>query len=380
MTCLGGPFAASLLITSAMAAAPGAPLPIYVSGTDGYNTYRIPALLVTQKGTLLAFCEGRKSGGGDTGDIDMLVKRSEDNGATWSGQQVIWDDGANVCGNPCPVVDESTGTIWLTMTWNLGKDHERQIIAGDSQDTRRVFVCHSTDDGLTWSKPTEITETAKKPNWTWYATGPCTGIQLKQGPHKGRMVIPCDHIESETDDYYSHIIYSDDHGATWTLGGRTPTDQVNECQVVELADGRLMLNMRNYDRTKKQRAVSISEDGGMTWSSLWRDPELPEPRCQASLVRYTLAADGGKNRLLFSNPASPDDRVKMTVRLSHDEGETWAASKELHAGPAAYSDLAVLPGGDIACFYEAGVENAYETIVFHRFTLDWLTDGKDTLP
>ena len=216
---------------------------LFIKGADGYHTYRIPSLVVTKKGTLLAFCEGRKGGRGDSGNIDMMLKRSEDGGATWSGRQIVWDDGANTCGNPCPVVDRTTGTIWLLMTWNLGSDRESAIIDLKSKDTRRVFVTSSTDDGKSWAKPKEITAAAKKPDWTWYATGPCTGIQLEKGPHKGRLLIPCDHIESSTKKYYSHVIYSDDNGTTWKLGGSTPTDQVNECQVVELADGRLMLNM-----------------------------------------------------------------------------------------------------------------------------------------
>jgi sialidase-1 len=350
---------------------------LFVSGTDGYHTYRIPAVIVTRKGTVLAFCEGRKGGRSDAGNIDMMLKRSTDGGATWSKQQVVWDDGGNTCGNPCPVVDEETGAVWLTMTWNRGDDRERQIIDGSSKDTRRVFVACSEDDGLTWSKPREITKGAKRPEWTWYATGPCTGIQLERGEHKGRLVIPCDHIEAGTKKYYSHVIFSDDHGATWELGGSTPTDEVNECQVVELADGRLMLNMRNYYRVKKNRAVSVSSDGGMTWSALWRDASLAEPRCQASIFRYSLASDGGKDRLLFSNPAHPDSRVNMTVKMSYDEGKTWAVAKTLHGGPAAYSCLAVLDGGEIACLYEAGDKGAYETIVFERFSLEWLTDGKD---
>ncbi len=350
---------------------------LFIKGADGYHTYRIPSLIVTKKGTLLAFCEGRKGGRSDSGNIDMMLKRSEDGGATWSGQQIVWDDGANTCGNPCPVVDRTTGTIWLLMTWNLGSDRESAIIDLKSKDTRRVFVTSSTDDGKTWAKPKEITAAAKKPEWTWYATGPCTGIQLEKGPHKGRLLIPCDHIEASTKKYYSHVIYSDDHGKTWKLGGSTPTDQVNECQVVELADGRLMLNMRNYFRAKKNRAVSTSSDGGMTWSKIYRDAALPEPRCQASFIRYSLASDGSKNRLLFSNPAHTDSRVNMTVKLSYDEGRTWPVTKTLHAGPAAYSCLAVLGDGRIACLYEAGQNSPYETITFERFSLRWLTDSKD---
>ncbi len=350
---------------------------LFISGADGYHTYRIPSLIVTKKGTLLAFCEARKGGRGDSGNIDMMLKRSEDGGATWSGRQTVWDDGANTCGNPCPVVDRTTGTIWLLMTWNLGSDRESAIIDLKSKDTRRVFVTSSTDDGKTWAKPMEITADTKEPDWTWYATGPCTGIQLEKGPHRGRLLIPCDHIEAKTKKYYSHVIYSDDNGKTWKLGGSTPTDQVNECQVVELADGRLMLNMRNYYRVKKNRAVSTSSDGGVTWSEIYRDPALPEPRCQASFIRYSLASDDSKNRLLFSNPAHTDSRVNMTVKLSYDEGRTWPITKTLHAGPAAYSCLAVPGDGRIACLYEAGQDSPYETITFERFSLRWLTDGKD---
>lgn len=134
--------------------------PLFVSGQDGYHTYRIPALAVTHRGTVLAFCEGRKHGGSDSGDIDLLVKRSEDHGRRWSEQRVLWDHKDNTCGNPCAVVDRSTGTIWLLSTWNLGKDREGAIISQTSQDTRRVFVMASTDDGVTWSEPQEITTQA----------------------------------------------------------------------------------------------------------------------------------------------------------------------------------------------------------------------------
>jgi len=350
-----------------------APVPartLYRSGTDGYHTYRIPALMATKSGTLLAFCEGRKGGRGDSGDIDLLVKRSEDGGKTWSPQQVIWDDGGNTCGNPAPVQDAQTGTIFLLSTWNRGDDHEGRIIAGTSKDTRRVFVMRSTDDGKTWSSAKEITSTAKRPDWTWYATGPGTGIQLTMGKHKGRLIIPCDHIERETKKYYSHVIYSDDHGETWRLGGSTPTDQVNECMAVELPDGKLMLNMRNYDRSKRFRAVSTSTDGGMTWSAVRHDPVLIEPICQAGFIAY---APGDKKKgdwLLFSNPASREGRVRMTIRLSRDGGKTWPVAKLLHAGPSAYSDLTVLPDGRIGCLYEGGQGHCYAEIRFVRLSVE----------
>ena len=349
----------------------------FVSGSEGYHTFRIPAILVTVKGTILAFCEGRGKSSSDTGDINLLLKRSLDNGKTWQPRQTIWDDGANVCGNPCVVMDLETKTIWLLMTWNLGSDRDSQIIQRQSKDTRRVFVTFSSDDGKSWAKPKEITQSVKKPNWTWYATGPGVGIQLEKGPDKGRLIIPCDHIEAESKKYYSHIIYSDDHGKNWKLGGSTPTDQVNECQAVELTDGQIMLNMRNYDRSKKNRAISTSKDGGLTWSAVRHDKVLIEPICQASFMRYTRGGSGGKNRVLFANCASEKSRVKMTVRLSYDEGRTWPIDRMIYEGPSAYSCLTDLSNGQIGCFYECGEKSPYEKIAFARFSLEWLSKGKD---
>lgn len=348
---------------------------VYSSGTDGYHTFRIPALVVTPRDALLAICEGRKDHGQDSGDIDIVVKRSEDCGQTWSDMQLVWNDSGNTCGNPCPVVDRQTGIIWLVMTHNLGHDGERQIIHEESVGSRTVWVCHSVDDGRSWTEPIEITATTKQPNWTWYATGPGAGIQL----HSGRLVIPCDHIEAGSKKYYSHVIYSDDGGVSWALGGSTPKDQVNECEVVELEDGRLLLNMRNYDRIQKTRVFAHSDDGGLNWSALAHDEALIEPICQASIRRYTTVADGGKNRILFANPASSEVRENMTVRLSYDEGQTWPQSRSLHRGPSAYSCLAALPDRSIACFYERGAARAYERLTFARFDLEWLTEGSDHL-
>lgn len=342
---------------------------VYEQGEGDFHTYRIPSLTVTNSGAILALCEGRKKSQSDTGDIATVLRRSEDNGKTWSEQQIVWDDPGNTSGNPCVVVDRETGVIWLLSTWNLGEDHERDIIAQKSKDTRRVFVSSSDDDGRTWSEPRDITKDVKRENWTWYATGPGAGIQVQRGPHKGRLVIPCDHIEAETGHYYSHVIYSDDHGATWQRGGRTPEHQVNECEVVELADGTLMLNMRNYDRDKKNRQVALSKDGGLTWQNQRFDPTLIEPICQASIVRHSWPEGDTAGAIVFSNPASSDKRVNMTLRVSRDEAATWSASKTLHEGPSAYSSLAILPNGDIACLYEAGEEHPYQSIVFATLSL-----------
>jgi sialidase-1 len=297
------------------------------------------------------------------------VKRSTDGGRTWSGQQTVWDDQANTCGNPCAVVDQQTGVVWLLMTWNRGDDTEPRIIQQTSHDTRRVYVTHSDDDGRSWAAPKQITEQVKLPGWTWYATGPGGGIQLVHGQRKGRLVVPCDHIEGKTKRYFSHVIYSDDHGRTWRLGGSAPHDKTNECAVVELDDGRLMLNMRNYERTAHCRAVCFSGDGGETWGGQTIDHTLIEPRCQASLLRYPWPTKGGPSCILFSNPASLK-REKMTVRLSYDMGRSWPAAWQLCRGPAAYSCLAVLPDKSVACCYEAGDKSPYEKIVFARFALD----------
>jgi sialidase-1 len=340
----------------------GHTVPVFVRGESDYHTYRIPALLVTTQATLLAFAEARKNSSSDAGDIDLVLKRSFDNGRTWSAMSLIWSDAANTIGNPCPVVDRVTGTIWLPFCRN----------------NSRVFVTKSTDDGATWATPAEITGTTKPANWGWYATGPGVGIQLEHGPHRGRMVIPSDHNATEGTNKIagSHVIFSDDHGQTWQLGG-VIAPGVNECQVVELADGRLLMNMRNSGSANTTRAIASSADGGITWSAITHDSALIEPVCQASFLRYTRAAEYGRNRLVFSNPGSTSSRVNLTVRLSYDEGQTWPIARTLHAAATAYSCLAVLPDLTLGCLYEAGLSNPYETITFARFSLAWLTGGAD---
>jgi len=334
---------------------------VFVAGQDGYHTYRIPSLLVTAKGTLLAFAEGRKNGRSDSGEIDIVVKRSTDDGRTWSALRVVASDSPNTIGNPCPVVDRATGTIWLPMTRNLGSDLERDIIAGRSKDTRRVLISSSDDDGLTWSRPLDITASAKLPEWTWYATGPGAGIQLKSG----RLLIPCDHRVLGSSKYRSHVIYSDDHGKSWKLGGVVGED-VNECQAVELGDGSMMINMRSYRANQRCRAVSISKDGGESWSAITDDHTLIEPNCQASLVRFAGDATH-KPVVLFCNPASQQTREKLTLRVSHDEGRSWPVSQLICEGSSAYSSLVVLPDVSVGCLYE---RDNYGKITFVRLRLE----------
>lgn len=366
------------VVDGLLVAPPRPPAPLFLGAHAGgrgpWHTFRIPALTVTREGTLLAFCEGRRNSWGDSGDIDLLVKRSTDQGRSWSEARVVWDDGPNTCGNPCVVVDPATGVVWVLATWNRGDDHEAGIIAGQSKDTRRVHVIRSEDDGRTWSAPVEITGAVKRPDWTWYATGPGSGIAIEQGPHAGRLVIPCDHIEAGSRRYFSHVFFSDDHGKTWQLGGRTPRDRVNECQVVELQGGSLLLNMRNYDRNARTRQVAFSDDGGVTWRDQRHDAALVEPICQAAVERFAWPRAGRPGVILFSNPASQQRREGMTLRASLDEGRSWAESRLLHAGPSAYSDLAVLGDGRIGCLYEAGEANAAESIVFEALE-PWFDRG-----
>jgi len=347
---------------------------VFVAGQEGYHTFRIPAVIVTPDKTVIAFCEGRKNNRRDHGDIDLVMKRSTDGGRSWSPLEVIYEEGGNAevtIGNPCPVIDQTTGTIWLPFC----------------RDNDDVLLTHSTDDGQTWAPPVEITADVKRNDWGWYATGPGVGIQLTHPRYAGRLVIPCDHRE-EVDGQsvkMSHCFYSDDGGRSWQMG-QSVDKHTDECQVVELADGRLMINMRNYwGRTGKvaeragMRAIAYSEDGGQHWSDVEFDPTLIEPVCQASFLRYTEGDEHEKNRLLFANPASKTRRHELTIRLSYDEGRTWPVARVLHPGPAAYCCLTVMPDQTIGCLYENGKEHSYEKITLARFTLEWLTDGADAI-
>lgn len=347
---------------------------LFVSGTGGYHTYRIPAMAVTTKGTVLAFCEGRKFSQHDSGQIDLMLRRSLDGGCTWEESRVIVTELGMTCGNPAPVVDEQTGTIWLPFCKNLAEGPEAMIIQGKAP--RTVWMTKSDDDGATWAEPWEMTSTLKPSNWTWYATGPCHGIQLRSG----RLLVPCDHMRGVTysreDPYLSHVIYSDDHGKTWKLGGATEGDS-NECVAVETADGAVYLNCRNR-RGPRGRLIVWSRDGGEEFTGNSWDDFLIEPVCQAGAVRFTLQGRNDRNRVLFSNPASYE-RARMTVRLSYDECRTWPTARVLHPGPSAYSDLAIASDKTILCLYEQGDRTPYERIALARFNLEWLTMGKDTL-
>jgi sialidase-1 len=269
--------------------------------------------------------------------------------------QLVADHGPDTIGNPCPVQDRTTGTIWLPLTGNPGDIAQKQILAGAA--IRRMWMSRSTDDGLTWRAPVDISEAVRDPSWTWCAAGPGNAIQLASG----RLIVPCDYSARDSRREHAYVFYSDDHGRTWKRGGELP-EGTGESQAAELADGTLVLNCRS-DRGNR-RLVGKSKDGGLTWGDFGPDQTLIEPGCQASLVRH-------KKWLLFSNPAA-QERVRMTVRASEDGGRSWPRAKLLHEGPSAYSSLAILHDSSVACLYERGESRPYETIAFARFSLGWL--------
>ncbi len=352
---------------------------LWTSGFGGYHTYRIPALAVTTVGTVLAFCEGRRHGSGDAGEIDLLLRRSGDAGNTWTPSQVVDTRTGMTCGNPAPVVDQSTGTVWLLTTRNLAEAHEDDIRKG--LHSRTVWITSSDDDGVSWADPVEISADVKRPGWTWYATGPCHGIQLRSG----RLVIPCDHCSRDPRDgseaRHSHVIISDDHGASWRIGGIVDVEGTNESVAVETVDGGVYLNCRDEAR-RGRRIVARSHDGGLTFGPGAADDDLPEPTCQASAISIperdvVLHLDGYQNgdAVLFANPASKT-RDTLTVRLSVDGARSWVASRVVEPGPVAYCDLAVTGDGSILCLHETGAVRPYDRLVLARFGLGWVT-GRD---
>lgn len=338
---------------------------VFQSATDGYTCFRIPAVLQTGKGTLLAFAEARKFSCKDEGRIDLVLKRSTDGGRTWGPLITVWSDGANTCGNPVPVLDKNTGAILLLMTWNLAEDAIGTINAGTSKDTRRIFITRSTDDGLHWQQPAEITTQVKISTWGWYATGPCHGIQINTGKYKGRIVIPCDDMTTgagRPHTSHSHVIFSDDHGVHWKLGGVSNFAGGNESSVAELSDGSLLLSMR----TRPFRAMARSTDGGESWSDARIDSLLPDPACQGAVCS---PADGHAKMVYFSNP-SAGKRLNMTIHASDDDGQHWPRAYHVYSGPSAYSDLVLPDRRHIGILFEAGVARSNEGIAFRIIDID----------
>lgn len=327
---------------------------VFVGGESGYHTYRIPALVVSNAGTALAFCEGRKDSASDQGNIDLVLKRSHDGGTTWEGLQLIHEEGGDApitIGNPVPIVVHDDDTIHLLFTRN----------------NKRLFYTQSQDDGQTWRAPRELTDILAEVPFSWLriGTGPVHGIQLRNT----QLAVPiwyCDeepHAKEKR--YRAGVLLGDATGTTWQAGGLVPENipKLNECTVLERKDGSLLLNMRGY--RAGYRSVAHSNDGGATWSDAALMPSLPDTTCQGSLLRLQ---DG---RVLFSNVPG-NSREKLSLTLSQDDGQTWGSSQVLEPSPSAYADLAQRVDGTVLCLYERGEQRYNERISVARIPLSWL--------
>ncbi|SFC52050.1 sialidase-1 [Parapedobacter composti] len=362
---------------------------LFTQGQEGYHSYRIPCLARAVNGNLIAFAEGRKHTSLDYGDIDLVYKISHDNGEHWSALRIVVDEGEGTWGNPTAVTDEDTGRIWLFLSWNSDSHSQhggsfggRDYAAIDSWGQRRVFTSHSDDHGETWSTPVDRTEVLLPPGYTWDAMGPGIGIQVKHGPDAGRLIIPAG----------GRNIYSDDNGLTWKY--QVIPEGTFEGTVVELASGLLMRNDRPVlSRWTSNRARYVSRgtiSGG--FSAFTADANLPDPRCQASILRYSWSP----NRIVFLNAANDEGdgmpfRCRMTVRISDDDGETWSTSRQLYPdlapsetceqGFGGYSSLITTADGHIGALVEhnsgptAGTAmNRRHSIDFHKFNLAWIKE------
>ncbi|GHH86951.1 hypothetical protein GCM10018793_60810 [Streptomyces sulfonofaciens] len=362
----------------------------FTAGEGGYDTYRIPAAVRTRDGALLAFAEGRVGGAGDSGSIDVVSRRSDDGGRTWGPLGVVAAGDGDTRGNPAPVVDPRTGHVVLLTCYNSGAVSEAQIMRGEAtaEQSRRVFVQTSSDDGRTFSPPREITDDAKRPGWRWYATGPGHAVALTRGPHEGRLVVPANHSAApppgsadtgqEARYYGAHALYSDDGGRSWRIGFVDGTyDGVvnaNESSAAELPDGRLYLSARDQNGTSAgNRLDACSADGGRTLERPYAAQHTLDdvPVVQGSVLQ--TAGAGGP--LLFSGPSVPTARAAMAVFSSTDGGGTFTRATTLSELPAAYSDLVQVGARTVGLLYETGEAGSYERIEFRRLPIGALAGG-----
>jgi sialidase-1 len=356
--------------------------PVFENGKEGYACYRIPAIIKAPNGDLLAFAEGRTHNCHDFGNVDILLKISTDNGNSWSPAKIIADNDTLQAGNPAPLVDYTdpnypSGRILLL--FNTGTASEQAVREG--KGIREVFYISSTDAGQSWSAPVNITTQVHRPHqpgyhpdyqfeedWRSYALTPGHALQLSNG----RLFVPANHSagppQENFNEYRSHALFSDDHGATWQLSENVAMPSSNEATAAELPNGNVMMNIRQQNGEKRQRLVAISSDGGQSWSQVFFDSTLVDPVCQASLLNYTTP--DGQPALLFSNPASPNKRVNLTVRLSQDDGQSWAISRTVYSDASAYSDLVIEEQKRIGVLYEKGNQGG---IHYAHFNYAWLT-------
>ncbi len=335
---------------------------LFVSGTENVHTFRIPAMVTTTSGTLIAATDARIDNSADlggTGNIDIVYKRSTDNGTTWSDMLTAADfpgvEGASDCSM---IVDKTTDEIFMFYNY-----------ADATDNFQWPYMTKSADDGLTWSEYRNLNNDLYNPSWSWAFVTSGRGIQTSNGSLRHVINVVQGSPKGAL------IFGSDDHGETWFSVTNPIASNSDESKLVELEDGSLMMNCRQT--TTNKRLIGQTNDDGNTWYNTHYDNALIEPKCNASIIRYTSVSEGfQENRLLFSNPASTSARVNMTVKISYDEGETWNEGKVVFPGSAAYSSLTVLDDYTIGLLYEA---NDYQEIKFARFSLDWLTDGADAL-
>ena len=358
---------------------------VFVAGRDGYKSIRIPSVVTTQAGVVLAFAEGRAANA-DQAANDLILRRSLDGGRTWGALQLVADDGDNSLNNPCAVIVRETGRVFVMFQAYPAGASER---SGDLEPglegpkVVRNLLVWSDDDGLSWSPAMDVTRTTKRTGHvTTVASGPGLGLQLAHGAHAGRLIIPFN--EGPYGLWSVFAVFSDDRGKTWRIGEPAPggfllDDQgggkstVNEAQMVERSDGSVLLNSRKW-AGRAVRKKAVSPDGGETWGTIADEAALRDPGCQASIFRYSESNAGGRSRILYSGPDSTK-RENGTVLLSYDDGQTWPVKKVLFAQTFGYSVLTALPDGTIGCLFETEGD---KRILFARLTLDWLTDGKDT--
>ncbi|RLD90379.1 MAG: exo-alpha-sialidase [Bacteroidetes bacterium] len=323
------------------------------------SCYRIPAIVTATNGDLVVAIDERVPSCNDlrgSGDINIVIRRSQDHGKSWSEIEKIVDlpEGKSAS-DPSMIVDQVTSEIFLFYNF-MDLEKEPGIYY--------LHVIKSSDHGKSWSEAEDITSQIAKSQWhkdfKFITSG--RGIQTRSGKLLHCMV---------NLDHGLHLFGSDDHGKSWHLID-TALKPGNESKVVELEDGRWMVNCRANGRGI--RYVHVSSDQGISWDSR-PEPELIDPGCNGSIIRYTSTIDGYQlSRLLFSNAKMKKGRENMTVRISYDEGLSWTEGKTIYPGGSAYSSLTVLENGDIGLFFE---KNDYTENVFVSFSLEWLTDGAD---
>lgn len=342
----------------------------FTAGTSGYVSYRIPVLTVAPDGSLLALTEGRKNSSADSGEIDIVSRRSTDGGITWGPQSIVTSHGVNTAGNPAIVTDPASGDLVLLSCGNSGAVVEADILKGLA--TRQVYVQRSTDSGATWTTSADITAQVKTSWMRWYATGPGRGVAVSQGQHAGRLVIPANHSRApaagstdtgaELKYLGAHGLVSDDGGHTWRISytSSSPNGALNENEtaVAELPDGRLYFNTRDQGGTVAgTRGDAYSTDGGSTLQSAFRvQGTITSPAVHGSLLQVP---DGP---LLYAGPEHPDGRVAMAIRRSDDGGRTWRTCRKISGLHAAYSSMAMLDPVTVGLLYETGDWGPYDHI------------------